>query len=85
MQPCLNTLLNRYQHTLFKNEGYLTSIKQSIGELSLPGIFGLQFDDIPPPSADKIRGGGFFWLFCIGNPQNFVYFADYKTEKMLYT
>ena len=35
--------------------------------------------------ADKIREGGFFWLFCIGNPQNFVYFADYKTEKMLYT
>ena len=63
----------------------MTSIKQSIGELSLPGIFGLQFDDMLPPSEDKIREGGFFWLFCIGNPQNFVYFADYKTEKMLYT
>ena len=73
-------------------------IKQIKGELSLPDIFELQFDDIPPPqylglqiddvsppSADKIRGGGFFWLFCIGNPKNFVYFADYKTEKMLYT
>ena len=76
----------------------MTSIKQSKGELSLPDIFelqfddipppqylGLQFDDIPPPSADKIREGGFFWLFCIGNPLNFVYFADYKTKKMLYT
>ena len=63
----------------------MTSIKQSKGELSLPGIFGLQFDDMLPPSEDKIREGGFFWLFCIGNPQNFVCFADYKTEKMLYT
>ena len=63
----------------------MTSIKQSKGELSLPGIFGLQFDDMLPPSEDKIREGGFFWLFCIESPQNFVYFADYKTEKMLYT
>ena len=63
----------------------MTSIKQSKGELSLPGIFGLQFDDMLPPSEDKIREGGFFWLFCIESPQNFVYFADYKTEKILYT
>ena len=63
----------------------MTLIKQIKGESSLTQYLGLQFDDIPPPSADKIREGGFFWLFCIGNPQNFVYFADYKTEKMLYT
>ena len=51
----------------------MTLIKQSKGELSLPDIFELQFDDIPPPQylglqiddvppplADKIREGGFF-------------------------
>jgi hypothetical protein len=38
-------------------------IKQSKGELSLPGIFGLQFDDMLPPSEDKIREGGFFGYF----------------------
>ena len=63
----------------------MTLIKQIKGESSLTQYLGLQFDDIPPPSADKIRGGGFFWLFCIESPQNFMYFADYKTEKMLYT
>ena len=63
----------------------MTSIKQIKRELSLPDIFGLQFDDMLPPSEDKIREGGFFWLFCIESPQNFVYFADYKTEKILYT
>jgi len=41
----------------------LTLIKQSKGELSLPGIFGLQFDDMMPPSEDKIREGGFFGYF----------------------
>lgn len=38
-----------------------------------------------PLQRIKSEKGDFFWLFCIGNPQNFVYFADYKTEKMLYT
>ena len=63
VQRSLNIHLKQPRPTLFRNEDYLTSIKQIKRELSLPDIFGLQFDDMLPPSEDKFREGGFFGYF----------------------
>ena len=81
VQQSLNTHLKLPRPTLFKNEDYLTSIKQIKGELSLTQYLGLQFDDIPPPSADKIRGGGIFLVILYRKSSKLCTFCRLQNRK----